>query len=389
MSSHFRASDPDSAQMFAEWAADERSRFWAAASHDLKQPLHALGMYAALLAKDPPASERHELLGHMNSCITSLMGLFDAILGVTSAENIHLQANPIGFPLQRVIDRVWVQLRPSAVEKGLDLRRVRTSVRIHADPAVVERILGNLLSNAIRYTDRGAVLVGVRRSADRQTCVLSVIDTGVGLASSDQRRIFDDFFQVNNPERSPAKGYGLGLATVQRLCSALGYEIVVRSTVGRGSLFGIRLPLDLGLGDIPTAEIEPHGSLGSDLNVLFVDDDDMVRDAMTRLLKEWGIHTVTCSTGDEVLSALTKSLDRHWHVLLDQRLAHHETGLQIADRIRRVVGDGPTITLITGEQDSGVEQGAARRGITVLRKPLKPVRLRALLQWRSAGPGVN
>ncbi len=370
--------------VLVELASTEKTRFWSAASHDLKQPVHALGLYTALLRKDPPETERRELIDHITSCVGSLTGLFDAILGVTHAETAHLQAKPAAFPLQRVIDQVMIQLRPSAESRGLHLRMVPTTLWVNADPAVIERILGNLLSNAIRYTDQGRILVGVRRRPG--ACSLIVADTGVGLASHDQSRIFDDFFQVNNPERQRDKGYGLGLSTVHRLCAALDYDIEVRSTPGKGSLFAVTLPLD---SPAHAEEVqEPVHTLESDLNVLFVEDDPLVRDAMNRMLKDWGVRVSMCTNGDEAMAILSQEFDKRWHVLLDYSLEDNENGLQVADRIRTILGDGPVISLVTGEDDPAVDAGAAERGITVLHKPLKPIRLRALLHSQHLGEGV-
>lgn len=359
----------------AEAAHAERTRFWAAASHDLKQPLHALGLYAALLRKDPPTEERLELLDHVGSCVGSLTDLFDAILGVTDAETAHLHARPGPVPLQRVMDQVMVQTRPAAEAKGLQLRCVRTSLWVHADPAVLERILGNLVSNAIRYTDHGKVLVGARKRG--AAAMLTVIDTGIGMSAYEQSRIFDDFFQAHNPERQRDKGYGLGLSTVHRLCAGLNYAIDVHSETGRGSCFTVALPLDSAQAVDPASE--PLLQLEPDLNVLFVEDDPQVQDAMRRMLQEWGARVATCTCGDEALAILSQAMDKQWLVLLDQTLADHETGLQVADRIRAVIGDGPQISLVTGEVDPAVDHGAASRHIAVLRKPLKPIRLRAWL----------
>lgn len=362
-------------------AVSEKTRFWSAASHDLKQPLHALGLYTALLRKDPPEAERRDLIEHVATCVGSLTGLFDAILGVTHAETAHLNAKAQAIPLQRVIDQVLIQLRPSAQAKGLVLRNVPTRLWVHADAAVIERILGNLLSNAVRYTDQGRIVVGVRRRPG--ACALVVADTGIGLAQHDQSRIFDDFFQANNPERSREKGYGLGLSTVHRLCAALDYDIDVQSTPGKGSLFAITLPLDSPLeADVVN---EPLQSLEADLNVLFVEDDPLVRDAMNRMLKDWGVRVCMCETGDEAMAILSQEFDKRWHVLLDYTLADNETGLQIADRIRAVIGDAPLISLVTGEGDPSIDEAAGERGITVLRKPLKPIRLRALLRSHQLG----
>ena len=349
---------------------------------------HALGLYTALLNKDPPRGERRELIAHISTCVASLTSLFDAILGVTHAENVHLHAKPVSFPLQRAIDQVLIQLRPTAEAKGLRLHTVKCSLWVRADPSVVERhpwqpaVQRHPLS-----TERGRILVGVRRRAGGKHCMLLVADTGIGLSAHDQPRIFDDFFQVNNPDRTRDKGYGLGLSTVHRLCSALSYDIQVRSQVGRGSVFTVSLPLDAPASQPDEQLPEQLDALGAGLNVLFVEDNPLVRDAMQRMLRDWGVRVSVCGCGDEAMTVLSQELDRHWHVLLDHQLADNETGLQVADRIRSVIGDSPVISLITGEDDAAIDAAAAARGITVLRKPLKPIRLRALLESRHAHPG--
>src|SRR5690606_8779145 len=171
-----------------------------------------------------------------------------------------------------------------------------------------------------------------------------------------------------------------------RLCAALDYDIEVQSVSGKGSPFAVTLPLD---SPTHAEEVqEPVHTLESDLNVLFVEDDPLVRDAMNRMLKDWGVRVSMCTNGDEAMAILSQEFDKRWHVLLDYSLDDNENGLQVADRIRTILGDGPVISLVTGEDDPAVDTGAAERGITVLRKPLKPIRLRALLHSQQLGEGV-
>lgn len=357
----------------AEDAAAERMRFFGAASHDLRQPVHALGLYASLLRRDPPARERRELIGNVVACVDSLDRLFNAILGVARAAKERHEERIVAFPLQDVFDRVLLQLGPEAERRGLRLRQRRTSRWVRGDPGVVERIVVNLAANAVRYTEQGGVLIGARMRGDFVELV--VADTGVGLTDADRARIFDAFYQVGVPHRDRAQGFGLGLATVRQLCLTHGYRIDVTSELGRGTLFRVQLPLaQPAQPALPAAPETPVR-----LNVLLVEDDPLVADAVTRLLTAWEAAVHVCANGDEALALLDRLPGGRWHALLDYRLPGEETGLDLADRIRERHGKRVAISLLTGEVDPAVFAGAEQRGVAVLQKPLKPIRLRALL----------
>ncbi|MFO1321198.1 MAG: hybrid sensor histidine kinase/response regulator [Burkholderiales bacterium] len=368
----------EQARAVAEASSAEKTRFFGAASHDLRQPVHALGLYVSLLLRRaPPDGERRTLIGQIASCVGTLERLLNALLDVYRTDDARDRARVAPMPLQPVVDAVVAQGRPEAEAKGLELTRVPTRLWVRADRAILERIVGNLVSNAIRYTERGRVVIGIRRGRD--TCDVVVADTGIGISAADRTRIFDEFYQVGNPERNRSKGFGLGLAIVRRLCFAMKYRIEVESKPGRGSLFRVTLPVaPVGAAEEP-ALADPGHEPREAPAVLLLEDDPVVRDAMERLLEDWGIDCRTCDDGDDALAALAAEPDRHWHVLLDYRLAGSETGLDVADRIRQAVRPLPPMTLVTGESDPQVQAAADTRGIHVLRKPLKPLRLRAVL----------
>lgn len=370
--------EAERARAAAEATSSEKTRFFGAASHDLRQPVHALGLYVSLLLRRaPPDGERRTLVGHIASCVETLDRLLSALLDVYRADGAREQARPTPMPLQAVFDTVVAQGRPEAEAKGIVVRRVPTRVWVRSDRAVLERIVGNLVTNAIRYTEEGRVVVGVRRG--QGVCRIVVADTGIGIAEADRHRIFDEFYQADNPERNREKGFGLGLAIVRRLCFAMKYRIEVHSLPGRGSQFRVTVPcVEPDLREEP-APAESHGPDQVSPAVLLVEDDPLVRDAMERLLDDWGLEYESCADGDAALAALTADPGRHWHILLDYRLAGRETGLDVADRIRGTLRPAPPITLITGESDPNVHGAATARGIPVLRKPLKPLRLRAVL----------
>lgn len=366
----------EAARLEAENAAAERNRFFGAASHDLRQPVHALGLYASLLRRDPPARERRELIANVAACVDSLERLFNAILGVARAADSDRRKDVVAMELQDLIDRVVLQLKPEAEARGLRLRVRRTSARVEADPGDLERILTNLVANGIRYTERGGVLVGARRRG--RGVDLIVVDTGVGLREEDQQRIFEPFYQVGVPQRDRDQGFGLGLATVRQLCLRHGYEIDVCSQFGWGARFRVSLP-----PATQETRLAPAAAAADEvpdkLNVLLVEDDPLVADAVRRILEAWDVTVHVSATAEGGLAVLRRAGPGRWHALLDYRLPGGFTGLELAEEIRTHHGAGVRITLITGEADPAVFEAAKRSGFLVLQKPLRPIRLRALL----------
>jgi signal transduction histidine kinase/CheY-like chemotaxis protein len=358
----------------------ERNQFFSAASHDLRQPLHAMGLYNSLFQRTTDEVERKELQGRLSECAASLDRQFNAIIGVAQTDAAVERAAMLACPLQDVFDRVIANIGPEAAVKNLRLRVVRTSLCGMIDPELLERVLSNLVSNAIKYTPNGGVLLGARRQGARVG--LYVVDTGIGIAQQNIGLIFRDFFQIANPERNSSKGFGLGLGIVRRLCDGMNWRLNVRSILGRGSTFIVQVPLAIGeaASALPVESAPAAGAAANAVDVVFVDDDAFVRDAMGRLLTDWEFSATVCETGAEAILLLRNSSpDRKWHVVLDFRLTGEEDGLQIADKIRQEFGDRVRITIMSGETDDALQEGANRRGITLLRKPVKPIRLRAVL----------
>ena len=359
----------------------DRSRFFSAASHDLRQPLHAMGFYNSLLPRAKDEFERGEILNRLSECAASLDRQFNAILGVAqtdaAVENVKIAA----APLQNIIDQVVTNLRPEADMKSLQLRVVPTSLWALVAPDLLERALSNLVSNAIKYTRTGGVLLGARPRGS--SIELVVVDTGIGIAEKDLGLIFGDFFQVANRERDSKKGFGLGLGIVRRLCEGMAWRLEVRSALGRGTGFSIRVPRAAALPGSSAAVEEAIAAQPGSADrprVVFVDDDALVRDAMGRMLADWDFDATLCETGSEAISLLRQSDGAtRWHVVLDFRLAGEEDGLGVADRIRAEFGERVRLTLMSGEGNEEVQNQARQRGIVLLRKPVKPIRLRAIL----------
>jgi signal transduction histidine kinase len=372
----------EAARQIAERAAAERTQFFGAASHDLRQPVHALGLYLALLRTDPPKRQRLDLIASIAECIDSLDRLFNAILGVAQAARSREESRIAPVSLDEAFQRLKVQFEAEAQRRGLRLRIRSSGLWILGESAALERILSNLCANALRYTTTGGVLVGVRRRG--QHIGIVVADTGVGLAEDDRQRIFEPFYQAGGAKRG-RDGFGLGLATVQELCRTHGYDIQVQSRLNCGTTVEIHAPSAPAPLRRESAAAAPAAfkPIGARRRVLLVEDDRLAADALCSLLASWGVDVRQAHDRIGALAVLERGGGEPWLGLIDYRLGGPETGLDVADAIRAAYGERIKLSLLTGEADPEIFQAARRRRMLVLHKPLKPVRLRALL----AAPG--
>ena len=358
----------------------ERTRFFSAASHDLRQPLQALDFYMSLLNSTTEEAARRDIIGLLVQCVDSLDRQFNAILGVTEVDAVIERTEPTAQRLQTIIDRAIASIRPQADVKQLKIRCVSTSRWVLAPADPLERVLLNLLMNAVRYTPSGSILIGTRPRADR--IEIWVADTGIGIEKRHHARIFEDFYQVDNPERNQLKGFGLGLAIVHRLTVGMHWPLRLDSEPGKGSIFKVSVPqANPGIVAVRDAQATALDTVQmQQITVLFVDDDPLVRNATVRLLTSWDVTVLACSTGEEALAILDRrDRSRRWRALLDYRLADSDNGILLAERIRQAGGHDIVIFLMTAETDETILNEANARNLRVLRKPLKPINLRAAL----------
>lgn len=370
-------------------ASVEKSRFFAAASHDLRQPLHSLGLYASLLRQQALPVVSRGLAARISTCVDSLDELFSTILDVSHAESTDQQRIIETFPAQRVIDRILVQNAPAAEAKGLVLRNIRSSVLLRCNRAVLERILGNLVSNAIRNTKKGRIVIGIRRRDD--TAQIQVIDTGVGIAADKLSRIFDEFYQVDKPQGDRKDGLGLGLSIVKRLCATMGYHIAVRSTPGLGSTFSVGIPVAVRdeTAEDPASETQAPPLKQISGAVMLVDDDPAIRDAMEMVFEDWNVEATFCSSAEEGLDAIAATPGRWQHFILDYRLGGGMNGLQLAVALIERSVSPDSIMLLTGELEGHQLAEARKLGLTVLQKPIKVLRIRAFLTALPQQPPIG
>lgn len=355
----------------AEAANAAKSRFFAAASHDLRQPLQAMILYLSVLESDPSDVKT---LSRLSECMAALNGLLEVVMDISRLESGSIVPKPCAFAVQPFLERIGGMYEESARQKGLQLRIHPTTTWACSDPVLLERALSNLMSNAIRYTDRGGILLAARKHGERLR--LSVVDTGMGIPEPAFQSIFEEFVQLGNPERDPSRGSGLGLPTVQRVAALLGHPLSLRSRVGRGSNFGLEMPAVPAASDLPVPEQDL--SFGPSLagQVLVVEDNAAVRDSLVSLLTHWGLASHCAKTGEEAIEALGKA---HFDaVLSDFRLPGELDGIAVLREARKKIPGLSLSVLITGEDLQLLPNGG--KDFLVLRKPLRPLRLRSLLQ---------
>jgi signal transduction histidine kinase len=361
-----------------EQALAERTRFFSAASHDLRQPLQALGFYASLLATKRHDDSYEEIVSRLEECVGNLDRQFNAILGIAETDSLVRRAKIVATPLARVLGHVAASIRPEAEARNLRVRIVPTRLWAMVAPELLERILINLAANAVRYTAVGGILLGVRRRAE--AVEIWVVDTGIGIPEEHRQNIFDEYYQIGNSAREPDHGFGLGLAIARRLCIGMKWPIDFLSVVNRGSGFKVSVPITTQLPEEPMPEALQISTTTPRIAVLVVDDDPLVRDAMKRLIASWGLRVETCLTGDQAIHILqARDTSFRWEVLVDYRLSGSENGLMVVDRLRHIFGRSVGLALITAETDGSIFEQAAERAMVILRKPIKPVRLRAIL----------
>ncbi len=359
----------------AERANLSKSRFLAAASHDLRQPLHALGLFVSALESRLRQASEHTLVGHIRASLQALEDLLNSLLDVSRLDAGTIVPRVVDCPLQPLFDRLRVEFAPEAQAKNLRLRARPTGTAVATDPVLLERILRNLLANALRYTTSGGVLLAARR---RQSAVwIEVWDTGIGIAQEYQRDIFEEFFQIGNDARDRNKGLGLGLAIVRRLTNLLGHRLDLVSRPGHGSRFRVELP---GRPSKPAAAIAPRpAGLGFEgVLVAVVEDDLVVLNAMRTLLVQWGCRVAGGARVEQVLATL--GTEAPAVILADYRLTEGTTGIMAVARICEHYGVQIPALLVTGDTSVNRLRDASASGLMILHKPVAPARLRAALQ---------
>ncbi len=359
-----------------ENALAAKTRFLAAASHDLRQPVQALFCFTAVLQAQlqcgPARATADELVG----ALEGLKLLLDSLLDVSKLDAGIITPEPAAFRAGAVMEQVVAQMSPLAAEKGLSLRLVGCDAPVESDPTLLARVLRNLVENAIRYTESGTVLLGCRRRRG-QVC-FEVWDTGIGIGEELREKIFEEFFQAGNPERDRRKGLGLGLAIVQRLAHLLGHEVTVRSAPGRGSVFSVAVPLARG-GEPPPPTIPVEEMLRGSGRVLIIDDEAAVAKATAALVTTLGFDAMAVESADEALAEMARQGCTPTAIIADYRLAGGRTGLEAISRICSECSLKIPSLLLTGDTAPDRLREARAAGVPTLHKPVRPGELIRML----------
>ena len=353
-----------------------KSRFLAAASHDLRQPIHALRLFAEALGDSDDKARTRDLAHRIRDSADSLTAMFDELLDLSRLESGAVEARFADFPVGPLIDQLVAELEADARAKGLALTRVTTSSVVRSDPLLLRRILQNLLVNALRHTEHGRVLIGVRRRG--RALAIEVWDTGPGIPVSMRSEIFREFTQLDQKRRS--EGLGLGLAIVERLAHLLGCRVELDSRVGRGSVFRVSVPLAVrARSDDAVFESLPVPEKLAGQRIVIIDEDLQILESMRVLLENWGCELVLARTAEDALEGLARQGRPPDVIIADYTLEDGANGVEAIDAVRGAYGRRIPSLIITGETEPAILDRIRAAGLAYLTKPIPPARLRAAL----------
>jgi signal transduction histidine kinase/CheY-like chemotaxis protein len=367
----------------AELANRFKTRFFTAVGHDLLQPLHAARLSLSALSESSQAPQQQRLIAQVDHALSTIEELLGTILDLSKLEAGAVRPSVQVLQLADLFRGVAVDLEPISRSKNIALKMRPTSALVMSDALMLKRILQNLLANSVQYTEQGGVLLAARRRGD--TIRIEVWDTGPGIAASEQKKIFEEFHRGAAAERSHAGGFGIGLAIILRMADALGHKIDLCSRPGRGTRFSIVVPrAEDGRLVAPLSQekskaaLQAYGLTG--IRAMVVDNDPSVLEGMRSLLGRWGCEARFAADARSVEELLAAEPSfRPDVVLADYHLANGDSGLRVVEFIRATHGKDIAAIIITADRSSDTADKAMKVGCEVLRKPIKPAELRALV----------
>lgn len=362
----------------AEEATLAKSRFLAAASHDLRQPLHALGLFVDTLDTDHSSFQGNDTLSNIRSSTENIVGLLNGLLDISRLDAGAEQPDLKSFPIQLVLDQLERNGKTPAREKNLELRIRPCDVWVRSDVNMLLRILTNIMVNAIKYTPQGEVLVACRRRGENLW--LEIYDTGEGIEEENLERIFEEFYQVNNPARDRRKGLGLGLAIVQRLAALLECDLDLVSVPGRGSRFRIALPREESR-DIISDTREQFVDDVAGAVILVVDDDAAILAAMETVLHNWSCTPILAESISQALEKLQVLGCLPDLAIMDYRLADGASGIQVINEINSRLEIELPVIIVTGEAAPEQLREVQESSYPLLHKPVSAAELRSLISY--------
>ncbi|HYH37481.1 MAG TPA: PAS domain-containing hybrid sensor histidine kinase/response regulator [Azospirillum sp.] len=375
----------EEARAAAEQANQAKSRFLAAASHDLRQPMQSMFLFAGALRSRLDDPQGQDMLTMLERGLDTLKGLLDSLLDVSRLDANVIEPRLEPLAIRPFLDDIVAAYQPVAASRGLEVRiGEHCEVQVLSDPMLLGRMVRNLVENAIRYTERGGVVVDC--VIDGDAVLIEVRDTGIGIAPDQIDRIFEEFHQIGNPGRDKARGLGLGLAIVQRLSGILGHPVAVRSAPGRGSVFSVRVPLN-SASPLPSPIPEPHAEASRDGKlVVLVDDDAIVLLGLRATLESCGYQTLIAGSIDQALDRLAADGRTPDLVISDYRLRGGAVGTDAVRAIRQHAGRPLPGIILTGETGAECARDAAEHSCSIIHKPVTPRQLAACLERLTGEP---
>ncbi len=370
----------------AEESGKAKSRFFAAASHDLRQPLNALHLFVDALMKNKDPTQQRHLCNRVNQSTLALNAIVDGVLDISKIESGTIRKKVRAVMASDLFSKVVAEFSLTAKAKGLTLKTVSSSAVFRTDPELLLRVLHNLVANAIRYTDAGGVLIGCRRSGPGYR--IEVVDTGRGVPLDHQTKIFEEFYQIENPERAQNKGLGLGLSIVKGLCELLGHDITVKSTLGKGTVFGISVPSGTSQDIEQETPEDTTMLLDVPKSVLIIDDDALSLEALTNTVSSWGHITASASSVSAAIQVISDNFSPEI-VITDFRLQDGKTGLDALAVLHEIMNEDIPAIIVTGDTDPERIKEAGSSGLPLLHKPINPAKLRALINSSNVGKGSS
>ena len=371
----------DEARTIADRASQAKSRFLATASHDLRQPIQTLALLNGSLRRLVSGHVALDVVTQQEQAISSMSRLLNALLDISKLESGAVKPEPRDFMVHSIFEELRVEFANVASAKGLRLETERCEDSCFSDPSLIEQILRNLVSNAIKYTIAGSVRL--RCQHEPGTVRIEVIDTGVGIAADQLPYIFDEFFQVGVPTNSSRDGYGLGLSIVQRLTKLLKLKLDVRSEVGKGSVFSLSVPTSQrrveGPGEMAAGAVDANAAQLGEARILLVEDNASVRRATCSLLQIEGYHVTPVATLTEALAHVQKGNPVDL-LITDYHLTGGETGTQVIATLRQVLGVPLRALLTTGDTSAAIKQLPRDPHLRITSKPINAEELLSLLR---------
>jgi len=374
-----RASEAlEAAKRVAEQANLGKSRFLAAASHDLRQPLQTLSLLRGILAKRVKDQSGVRMIAKLGETLSAMSGMLNTLLDINQLEAGIVRPEIAEFPIASLLEHLKTEFAYHVTTKQLDWRVVPSSLAVRSDPRLLEQMLRNLLANAVKYTERGKVLLGCRRRGDKLR--LEVWDTGIGVPAGQLEAIFEEFHQLDNAARERSRGIGLGLSIVQRIGDLLDHAINVRSWLGRGSVFAIEVPLAANEQRLPSGANRVEAIAGPTGAILIVEDDPSVREMLEMLFEGEGHQTTAVAGTDQALSLVARRTLRPDIIIADYNLPGDLTGAEIVARLREALRREIPAIILTGDISSDTLRKIAGADCVHLSKPAEPEMLTRQIQ---------